>query len=269
MTRRQTEGSETWKRLLEWDRGQKASERMSLHIVRFEDYTCIDPSHPLGGKDGKKDAVCLRDNSKWIVACYFPRGQQDFKTTKEKFKSDMKGITKNDAIGIAFVTNQELRISEREEMILCSEGFETDIFHLERVANILDNPFNYGIRLDFLDIEMTKEEQLSYFSAINKPIEEMRQLILRAQKSEPIKIELEKIRDEMNANKESVKSEPRYGIPIERSIYSVDPSPLLMRCSYCNYGYLIPGYGYRNSATVGYGSNMFACPKCGNVEKRF
>jgi len=268
MARRQTEGSETWKRLLEWGRGQKASERMSLHIVRFEGYACIDPSHPLGGKDGKKDAVCLRDNSKWIVACYFPRGQQDFKITKEKFKSDMKGITKNDAIGIAFVTNQELRISERKEMILCNEGFETDIFHLERVANILDYPFNYGIRLEFLDIEMTKEEQLSFFSATNKQIEEIHGLILRAQKSEPIKIELEKIRHEMNANKESVKSKPRYGIPIEHSIYSVDPSPFLNRCSYCNYGYLIPGYAYRSSATAGY-SNMFACPKCGNVEERF
>ncbi|HEC65336.1 MAG TPA: hypothetical protein ENI23_08580 [bacterium] len=266
MARRQTEGSETWKRLLEWDRDQKASERISLHIVRFEGYTCIDPSHPLGGKDGKKDAVCLRDNHKWIVACYFPRGQQDFKITKEKFKSDMKGITKNDAIGIAFVTNQELRTSERKEMILCNEGFETDIFHLERVANILDDPFNYGTRLEFLDIEMTKEEQLSYFSAMNKKIEEIHQLILRAQKSEPINIELERIRDEMNANKESVKNEPRYGIPIEHSIYSVDPSPLLMRCSYCNYGYLIPGYRHKSSATVGYGSNMFACPKCGNVK---
>ena len=47
MARRQTEGAETWRRLLNWDRGQTASERLAAHILRFEGYASIDPSHPL------------------------------------------------------------------------------------------------------------------------------------------------------------------------------------------------------------------------------
>ena len=33
------------------------------------------------------------------------------------------------------------------------------IYHLERIANILNTPKMYGIRLEYLEIEMTKEEQ--------------------------------------------------------------------------------------------------------------
>lgn len=40
-----------------------------------------------------------------------------------------------------------------------------DLFHLERVASILDSPPCYGIRLEFLDLEMTKAEQLAFIAS--------------------------------------------------------------------------------------------------------
>lgn len=164
MSTRSTSGRETWRRLLEWDRGQAAAERLAAHILRLEGFTAVDPSHPLGGKDGLKDVVCRRGPEKWIGAAYFPRGQQTTKTSSDKFADDAKGVERNGAIGIVFVTNQELSLSERSNLIDANRSIQVDLHHLERISSLLDSPRCYGIRLEFLDIEMNKEEQLSYMA---------------------------------------------------------------------------------------------------------
>ena len=51
------EGRETFNRLLNWDRGQAPSERLAAIILSKEGFKGVDPSHPLGGKDGLKDMV--------------------------------------------------------------------------------------------------------------------------------------------------------------------------------------------------------------------
>lgn len=164
---RRMEGRETYHRLLEWDKGQAASERLAALILSSEGFDGIDPSHPLGGKDGGKDIICYFNHTRWIGAVYFPRGQQTFSVIKNKFISDLTGVQKNGAIGIAFIANQEITLSQRKELELYDDGVDVRIYHLERIADILNSPKMYGIRLDFLDIEMTKEEQLSYFAASN------------------------------------------------------------------------------------------------------
>lgn len=163
MTQRRLSGDETWNRLLNWTKGQK-SERLAAHILSSEGYKSIDPSHPLGGKDGLKDIISIKDNLQWIGAAYFPRGQKPFSEIKKKFIVDIKGIKKNKVSGLAFVTNQELTLNDRKELKTIGKPHTIEIFHLERIAHILDNPQNYGIRLEFLDIELTKEEQLSFFA---------------------------------------------------------------------------------------------------------
>lgn len=160
---RRTDGDETWDRLRCWVKGQKSAERLASHVLDSEEFKSIDPSHPLGGRDNIKDIICIKDNSKWVGACYFPRSQQTFSTVKKKFIADCKGIEKNQVDGIVFITNQELSLSERKQLIDCNIGYKTEIYHLERLVNILNSPNNYGVRLDFLDIEMTKEELLSCF----------------------------------------------------------------------------------------------------------
>lgn len=166
MTRRR-EGRETFYRLLEWDKGQAASERLVAIILSNEGFEGVDPSHPLGGKDGGKDMICFFNRVRWIGAVYFPRGQQSFGSIKEKFIHDLNGVYKNDAHGIAFVTNQEITLSQRKELEQYDEKVDVRIYHLERIADILNTPKMYGTRLDFLDIEMTKEEQLAYISVMN------------------------------------------------------------------------------------------------------
>ncbi len=170
MNKRRTDGDETWNRLLTWTKGQKPSERLVAHILRAEGFKSVDPSHPLGGKDGLKDIIALKDNIKWIGAAYFPRGQKSFKEIKDKFIDDSKGIEKNEVSGMVFVTNQELTLGSRQELKKLGKPSTIEIYHLERVAGILDTPANYGIRLEFLDIELTKEEQLSFFASRDKTI---------------------------------------------------------------------------------------------------
>lgn len=164
MNRRRTEGDETWTRLLSWTKGQKPSERLAAHILRADGYKSIDPSHPLGGQDGLKDLITIKDNIKWIGAAYFPRGQKSFSEIKGKFKNDLKGIETNKVSGMVFITNQEVNLGERRELKKLGKLNTIEIYHLERIANILDTPENYGIRLEFLDIELTREEQLSFFA---------------------------------------------------------------------------------------------------------
>lgn len=71
-----TRWDETWHRLREWTDGPGKSERLAAQILLEEGYESLDPSHPLGGPDGAKDAVCVKSGKKFIMAVYFPRGQQ-------------------------------------------------------------------------------------------------------------------------------------------------------------------------------------------------
>lgn len=111
---RMGEGRETFNRLLNWDRGQAPSERLAAIILSNEGFMGIDPSHPLGGKDGLKDMTLSFEGKRWIGAVYFPRGQQTFTVIKDKFIHDLDGVKANGAKGLVFVTNQELRLNERK-----------------------------------------------------------------------------------------------------------------------------------------------------------
>lgn len=161
---RMGEGRETFNRLLNWDRGQAPSERLAAIILSKEGFKGVDPSHPLGGKDGLKDMALSFNGKRWIGAVYFPRGQQSFSDIKSKFTHDLSGIDANNANGLVFVTNQEIRLSERKILTEIAPKIDVQIYHLERIASLLNTPSCYGIRMEFLDIEMSKEEQLSFFA---------------------------------------------------------------------------------------------------------
>jgi hypothetical protein len=149
---------ETWHRLLKWTYGQAPSERLAGQILLDEGFKSFNPSHPLGGQDGGKDAFCMKDGQRWIMAAYFPRDQQTFKEIKDKFIGDLAGVAKNDAKGIAFVTNQELRLAERKELEALCETVLLEVFHLERIATILDKPHMAPVRQQFLHIDTPPEK---------------------------------------------------------------------------------------------------------------
>lgn len=160
-------GRDTRYTLVQWDGGQESAERLSSHIISSEGYYSIDPIHPMGGRDGKKDMMCVKSGQKYIAACYFPRGQMTFSDIKNKFVNDLEGVKKNNAEGFVFVTNQEISDSERNQLRSLA-SHQIDIFHLERIINILNSPSNYGVRLKFLDIKMSQEELLSVLAWIQQ-----------------------------------------------------------------------------------------------------
>jgi hypothetical protein len=144
---------ETWHRLREWTKGQTPSERLAAQILLQEGFSNFDPSHPLGGKDGGKDAIATKGGIRFAMAAYFPRGQQSINNIAVKFKGDLAGARSNAADGIAFVTNQELTLSQREDIKTLATPTVVELYHLERITAILDSPGMAKIREQFLDIE--------------------------------------------------------------------------------------------------------------------
>ncbi|MEX2181915.1 MAG: hypothetical protein WD771_07725 [Gemmatimonadaceae bacterium] len=164
MSPRRKNGRETWQRLLEWDQGSTAAERLAAHVLRLEGFKSVDPSHPLGGRDSLKDIVCELGGKKFVGAAFFPRGKVATSAILRKMKADLPGVAKAAADGLAFVTNQEIGLADRQRFLEACAPAPLELIHLERIASVLDAPQSYGLRLEFLDIEMTKEEQLAFIS---------------------------------------------------------------------------------------------------------
>lgn len=160
-----------------WRGDQIGAERLSATILHIDGFSSIDPQCPLGGPDGLKDALCEKNNWRYVAAAYFPTGECDFKKTKKKFLHDLKGVGSNSANGIVFLTNQSLTPGERGVLADCADkmGHKSIVYHLERIRSLLDSPSGYGARLEFLDIDMSREEQLSFFSQWNRSFADMLQ----------------------------------------------------------------------------------------------
>lgn len=152
-------------KLLHWRDGQTKAERLCANILSLDGFSSVDPQCPLGGADGIKDVLCEKNGWKYVGAVYFPTKQNTFRTIKKKFTGDFAGVVKNEAHGIAFLTNQKMSPGERKTLLLTAEakGRKAIIYHCERIREILDSPIGFGHRLEYLGIEMTREDQLSFF----------------------------------------------------------------------------------------------------------
>ncbi len=273
MVTRRTSGSETWHRLIEWDRGQTPAERLTAHLLREEGFKSIDPSHPLGGRDGLKDVICERDGKKWIGAAYFPRGQKTFNDIANKLNHDIEGVKSNDVDGIAFVTNQELTLNERQKLKNKEKGtVNIEIFHLERIASILDRPRCYGVRLEFLEVEMTLEEQVSFMAEVYGQIDDIKLerdvLLSLISKSESLTTEFHDALEKINKNENSLNTKIVDAIPLRSKQESLSSIIGIRKdhhkCSQCGFGFLfnIPYHIFSFSSSI-----AVKCPKCENADR--
>ena len=124
---------------------------MAAHVLAVSGYASVDPTHPLGGPDGGKDAAVRRDGQPWIMAAYFPRGEVTPAAVRAKYLHDYEGVAAMGALGMAFVTNQEMPAALRRELTEAVTG-DVELFHLERLAHILDLPANSELRRKYLYI---------------------------------------------------------------------------------------------------------------------
>jgi hypothetical protein len=170
---RRSQGEEVASRLRDWTSGQTAAERLSAQILLLDGYRSVNPAHPLGGQDGLKDVTCTKDGVEYVGAAYFPNGDQPFRDVKAKFRDDLRGVATNQVGGFAFRTNQYLTLSQRSELESHDKSVSMEIYHRERLATLLNSPLGYGVRLDFLQIAMTLEEQVSYFRVRDEQLLEM------------------------------------------------------------------------------------------------
>lgn len=258
---RRSKGSEAFHCLKEWDQGSASSERLSAVLLRVEGYQSVDPSHPLGGPDGLKDLICTRGDKKFVVGVYFPREKVRFSAIKKKFQSDLKGVESNEAEGFVFVTNQELRISERDSLQEIAKDVEIDLFHLERVSSILNTPACYGFRLEFLDIDMTKEELLAFITS-----REAGMIQIQKEQQEILSL-LKSIKSgEMPPRNVTAQSPIRVTPQISNSMLSGSMyGEQVHRCSSCGFGYTVES-PFNTGAIVLTGGMTITCPNCKNIE---
>lgn len=265
MTRRKS-SQETWHRLLEWDRASSDAERLAAAILPFYGFEKIDPQAPLGGRDGKKDIICSKNDKKFIAAAYFPRGQKDFKEIRDKFESDMEGVAKNNAEGFIFITNQELRLSEREVLkSLCKVEFE--LIHLEGLTVLLNLPKCFGIRLEFLDIEMEKEEQLSYFQEYSEGYSGAIRIL--AETVGFMKDQYKEKKEVKTVDSIFVKTQPSglIGRMGTLPMYAQVTIEKLHKCEKCHLGFLVKVTNpMLTPGPIGSMQSCVKCPDCGNID---
>lgn len=246
---RERHGIETVNRLLNWQKGHTASERLISILLRIDGWSRNDPSQPLGGKDGGVDLACEKDGVKFIVCVYFPRGQQSFSEILSKFKSDAQ---KNPDQNFILATNQEISLTQRARLSEEITSKKTHIYHNELIAGILNSPAGYGARLEFLDIEMNKEEQASFVAAIT---ETMDRFMNHGDKHGHGK----------TVGMGSVPTAIPYAIN-DMSVYGIN-SRRIEFCTKCQSGFEVNDLALSYSAVnllSGYAVN---CPNCGNIQK--
>jgi len=83
---------ETWHRLREWTKGQTPSERPAAQILMRDGFSDLDPSHPLGGRDGGKDALATKGGVPFAMAVNAARGTQRLLLPQERGRSPTQAL---------------------------------------------------------------------------------------------------------------------------------------------------------------------------------
>lgn len=156
--------------LWDWRYGQTQAERLCAGVLQVEGFQDIDPQSPLGGPDDRKDILCTRDGESWLAAVYFPPTRSNAQNVREKFLHDLEGVARHKRDKFAFFTNQRVTPGERASLASSATPVPVELYHQERIRSILDSPRGYGLRLEYLRIPMTEEEQYSLWSTLGDEI---------------------------------------------------------------------------------------------------
>lgn len=177
----------TEERLRTWVLEQSARERLCIGILALEPgFSRVRPRRPKGGPDGGRDLEALLDAREEVWGAVGFRNNandspEDKKWVRNKFSSDLKrALQENPKLfGFVFFTNVDLTPAELKAMELDGHvhGLQScEVFHRERIRIALDSPQGFAYRLQYLDIEMSREEQVAFFDRLVTQVEFLRTL---------------------------------------------------------------------------------------------
>jgi hypothetical protein len=103
---------------------------------------------------------------------------EDKNWVRKKFKDDLQAAQeqRSDLKAFVFFTNVDLTPGEHDELREHAKGkglAHIDIFIRERLRLVLDSIEGWGYRLQFLNIEMSREEQLAFFDRFGARLESL------------------------------------------------------------------------------------------------
>lgn len=148
-------------------------------------YTDIEPILPSGGPDGGIDVRARYNNEPVWVTIKFNKNPRERKLARKSVTKEIKNDIQKAAKKadedkktilhtLTVFTNVELSPSFKDEIKkhATSNGFNhVDIFDANRMVSLLASPQGYGIRLEFLGIEMTQSELVSYNNIQSKKMD--------------------------------------------------------------------------------------------------
>jgi hypothetical protein len=175
----------TDERLKSWLNGkQPERERMCMALLgTIPGWTDIRPRRPEGGPDGGRDIeATFQSVYSAFGAVGFQNGvsdsPEDKRVAKQKFRGDVTAAkgSRPEVSHFAFFTNVDLTPGEVEECVAIGRqhGFVlVEVFHRERIRMLLDVPSGFAFRFQYLDVEMSREEQASFFQKFHDQLEAM------------------------------------------------------------------------------------------------
>jgi hypothetical protein len=184
---------ETEQRLRGWlDANQPQRERLCIHLLPlFGRYSEIQPRRPKGGPDGACDIQAIYNDSIEVWgAVGFKNSANDSAEDKKwavgKFNADIESaLNQNPTLkGFVFFTNIDLTPTEQQTLknAATNKGIiHVDIFYRERIRQMLDSTEGLGYRLQYLNIAMSQEEQISFINSLEIMREKQLQELSRKQ----------------------------------------------------------------------------------------
>ena len=165
-----------------WLDSQAQRERLCAHLLPLlGPYSNVEPRRPKGGPDGARDLQAVYNNQipVWGAVGFRSNandGNADKRWVKKKFGDDLRAaLAENPSLkGFAFLTNVDLTPAEQDRLKQPAKTkglVHVDVFIRERLRLALDNVEGWGFRLQFLEIEMSREEQLAFLDRFGARLE--------------------------------------------------------------------------------------------------
>lgn len=168
----------TDERLRTWLQSQAERERLCIALLpMFGAYRDVRPRRPRGGPDGGRDIEATLDGGLVWGAVGFQEHASDSRDSRtaavRKYYDDLDSACgENSQLhGFAFFTNVDFppsMVDELERAARTRGLSHVDIFHRERLREKLDSTPGLALRLQFLSIPMSIEEQTAFVHHLSK-----------------------------------------------------------------------------------------------------